>query len=164
MARLALAALHLLALGIGLGAVFARGRALRELPGLDAAGRAGAVRRAFTADAAWGVAALLWVGTGLWRYLGATEKATAYYNGNHIFLTKMALFGLIVALELSPMATLMRWRRAFGQRDAGDAEMTAAVDPTAARRIAAISGVQGVLVVLMVFAAVAMARGYGARG
>src|SRR6266511_1832568 len=51
--RWLLAALHLLALGIGLGAVWARGRALRDA--LDASG----LRRAFHADAWWGIAAVL---------------------------------------------------------------------------------------------------------
>ena len=154
MLRLTLAVLHLLALGIGLWAVLARGRALREPPGVPA------LRRAFDADAHWGLAALLWIGTGLWRYLGETEKTTAYYNGNHLFLAKMGLLALILALELWPMATLIRWRRALGRSEAGLAE----VDPAAARRIATISYVQGVLVVLMVVAASSMARGYGARG
>src|SRR3989449_11375442 len=56
--RWLLAALHLLALGVGLGAVWARGRALRDAR--DASG----LRRAFYADTWWGVAALLWIGTG----------------------------------------------------------------------------------------------------
>src|SRR5918997_3813706 len=113
MLRLTLAWLHLMALGIGLWAVLARGQALRqaagELPRLDA------LRRAFLADAHWGVAALVWLGTGLWRYLGSTEKATAYYNSNHIFLTKMTLFVIVLALEVWPMMTLIRWRSAVGR-------------------------------------------------
>lgn len=54
MLRLALAALHLIALGTGLGAVWARARALAERPlTLDV------VRRAFVADTWWGFAAVL---------------------------------------------------------------------------------------------------------
>src|SRR5918999_5242292 len=113
MVRLTLAWLHLIALGIGFWAVFARGQALREaareLPGTAA------LRRAFHADAHWGVAAVLWLATGLWRYLGSTEKATGYYNSNHIFLTKMTLFVVIVGLEIRPMITLVRWRGAVGR-------------------------------------------------
>jgi putative membrane protein len=163
MLRLTLAWLHLIALGVGLWAVLARGRALREavreLPGV------GALRRAFLADSQWGVAAGLWIGTGLWRYLGGTEKTTAYYNANHIFITKMALLAVILVLEVWPMITLIRWRVAIGGRgpgEAGDAP-GAGVNASAARRIAAISYVQGIIVVVMVFTAVAMARGYGAR-
>src|SRR5207247_5390021 len=56
--RWLLAAVHLLALGVGLGAVWARGRAL-QAP-LDVP----ALRRVFSADTWWGIAAVLWIGTG----------------------------------------------------------------------------------------------------
>src|SRR5688572_29321035 len=104
--RWLLATLHLLALGIGLGAVWARGRGFRAL---RAGPDAGALRRVFTADTWWGMAALLWIATGLWRLFGATEKDTAYYFQNHVFWTKMALLGLILALEVRPMLTLISW-------------------------------------------------------
>lgn len=160
MLRLTLAWLHLIALGIGFWAVFARARALREaareLPGTAA------LRRAFLADAQWGVAAALWLATGLWRYLGSTEKAIGYYNANHMFLTKMALFVVVVALEISPMITLIRWRGAVGRAGAGEIA-AGAVDAATARRIATISHIQGAIVAVMVLTAVAMARGLGAR-
>jgi putative membrane protein len=162
MLRLTLAWLHLVALGIGLWAVLARGQALRqavtELPGTAA------LRRAFAADNHWGLAAILWLGTGLWRYLGSTEKATGYYNSNHIFLTKMALFVVILGLEIGPMITLIRWRAAVGRAAGGSAAGGTLVAPAAARTIATISYIQGAIVTAMIFAAVAMARGYGARG
>jgi putative membrane protein len=151
MLRIVLAALHLLALAIGLAAVLARGTALRE------PASAATLRRAIRADTEWGIAAALWIGTGLWRYLGAVEKATAYYNSNTWFLTKLGLLAVILALELWPMLTLIRWRRALAR---GGAPEAVAV-PAAARRIATISHVQALLVVLMVVAAVAMARGLG---
>jgi putative membrane protein len=141
------ATFHLLALGIGLGAVWCRGRALGGP--LDPAG----LRRVFSADAAWGVAALLWVGTGLWRLLAGMEKSTGYYLQNHIFLAKMALFLLILALEMWPMVTLIIWRRRVARGEEPD--------PHNARGLARISFLQAGLVVLMVFAATAMARGYG---
>src|SRR5919206_2160505 len=100
MLRLTLAWLHLLALGVGLGAVWARARSLRGP--LDAA----ALRRAFVADAWWGVAAGLWLATGLWRLLAGTEKATGYYLTNHVFFAKMGMFVLVLLLEVWPMATL----------------------------------------------------------
>jgi putative membrane protein len=162
--RLTLAWLHLIALGIGLWAVLARGQALRqaarELPGVDA------LRRAFLADAHWGVAALLWLSTGIWRYLGSTEKATSYYNANHVFLTKMTLFVAILALEIWPMVTLIRWRAAVGRAAAAGPGSGGglAIDPGAARKMATISYLEGAIVTVMVFTAVAMARGYGARG
>ena len=152
MLRLALAALHLVALGVGLGSVWARARALGERP-LDV----GSARRAFAADAWWGVSALLWIGTGLWRVLAGTEKATGYYLGNRAFHAKMGLLLLVVALELWPAATLVRWRVAVRRGTPPSA-------PDTARRIATISYVQAALVALMVAAATSMARGYGARG
>jgi putative membrane protein len=162
MLRLTLAWLHLVALGIGLWAVLARGEALkaaaRELPRTDA------LRRAFKADTHWGVAAALWLVTGLWRYLGSTEKSTDYYNSNHIFLTKMALFVVVLALEIWPMMTLIRWRRALASAgSAQTADGSAVINPNTARKIATISYIEGAIVTVMIFTAVAMARGYGAR-
>ena len=153
MLRISLAAFHLLALAIGLGAVLMRASALQE-PASQ-----GSMRRAFRADSNWGIAAGLWVVTGLWRYLGGIEKGTPYYNGNHIFLAKMSVFVLIVALEISPMVTLIKWRTALAK---GAAPEAVAV-PGMARRIATISRIQAVLVALMVFLAVSMARGYGSH-
>ena len=145
--RWLLASFHLLALGIGLGAVIGRGLALRSR--LDRQG----LRWVFLADAVWGVAAFLWMATGLWRLLGGVEKSTTYYLGNHVFLSKMALFLLVVALEVRPMTTLIAWR--------GRAARGESPDTTRAPRLARISFWQAGLVALMVFLATAMARGYG---
>lgn len=162
MLRLTLAWLHLLALGIGFWAVFARGQALRqtvrELPGTNA------LRRAFMADAHWGVAAILWLSTGLWRWLGSTEKSSSYYIANHIFLTKMTLFLVVLALEVWPMVTLIRWRKAIARFGGPQAAVGGAqVDARVAQKLATISYVQGAIIAIMIFTAVAMARGYGAR-
>ena len=151
MLRLTLAALHLIALGLGLGAVLARGTALRE------ALAPGALRRAFRADMTWGIAFLVWLVTGLWRLFGETEKSVGYYMTNHAFFAKMGFLLLVLVLEVWPMITLIRWRVALGR----GAMPEHTVDIGAARRIATISHVQALLVVLMVFAAAAMARGYG---
>ncbi len=148
--RLFLAWLHLIALGIGLGAVWVRARAACQASRHTADDRA--VARLLAADSWWGVAALLWLATGLWRLFGSVEKSTAYYLSNHVFYAKMGLFAIILLLELWPMITLIRWRL-------GKAEPTRDV----ARRIATISYVESVLVIAMVLAAVSMARGLGAR-
>jgi putative membrane protein len=142
------AAVHLLALGIGLGAVWARGRALGGE--LDDA----SLRRVLYADSWWGIAALLWIGTGLVRAFGGLEKGAAYYLHNHLFWTKMALLGLILVLEISPMLAFIRWRVRLGHREQPDTRL--------ASRFARISMLQAVLVVLMVLAATGMARGWGA--
>jgi len=70
-------ALHLLALGIGLGSVFLRGRALRSKT-FDR----DAIRRVLAADNVWGIAALLWFGTGLTRVLAGLDKETDFYVHN----------------------------------------------------------------------------------
>lgn len=152
MLPLTLAAVHLLALGLGLGAVLNRGTALREVPDERS------LRRVFRADVLWGLAALLWIATGLWRYLGSIEKSTAYYNANGLFVAKMALFALVLVFEVWPMAVLLRWR-VVSRRGASAAVV---VVPGTARLIAAVSYLQALLVAAMVFAAVAMARGYSA--
>jgi len=153
MLRLFLAAMHLIALGIGLGAVWARANALSRP--LDRA----AMVRAFRADTWWGIAAALWIATGLWRLLGGTEKSTSYYMRNHVFFTKMSFLVIILLLEIGPMITLIRWRQIAGR---GTSAWNP--NPAAARRIARISYIEAALVIAMVFAAVAMARGYGERG
>jgi putative membrane protein len=146
-ARWVAAALHLLALGVGLGAVWARGRALRS--SLDA----GTLRQVFFADTLWGLAAVLWISTGLWRLLAGLEKGTGYYLQNHLFLTKMALLAVVLLLEIRPMITLIRWRRTVSRGEAPDTR--------AAPLLGRISFVQAWLIVLMVFAATGMARGMG---
>jgi putative membrane protein len=151
MLRWLLAAAHLLALGIGLGAVWVRARAL-----MSAETDRAALPRAFAADGAWGLAALLWIITGLWRLFGATEKPTQYYFGNHAFWTKMALFVVILALEIRPMVTLIRWRIMLAKGELPELHR--------ARGLARISYAQAVLVVLMVLAATAMARGLSFSG
>jgi putative membrane protein len=146
--RWALAALHLLGLAIGLGAVWARGRSLSERL-LDAP----ALRRAFAADSWWGVSAILLISTGLWRLLAGTEKPTVYYMSSHAFVAKMALLAGILLLEIRPMVTLIRWRVLVARG--------ASPDTGAAAAIARISYVQALLLIGMVFAATAMARGLG---
>ena len=148
MVRWLLAAVHLLALGIGLGSVWVRARLL-SAPTLDGP----TLRRALAADAWWGVAAILWVGSGLWRLLAGTEKATAYYLSNHAFLAKLGFFAAILVLESTPIVTLGAWRRHLARGEAPDLR--------AAPGMARTSYIQAVLVILIVLAATAMARGLG---
>jgi len=146
--RWVLAAVHSLALGIGLGAIWARRRAL--LGPLDAPG----LRRVFYADAWWGASAGLWIATGLLRAFAGFEKGAAYYLHNHLFLTKMAFLVAILLLELGPMMALIRWRRELARGLAPETGRAAAY--------ARASLLQAALVVLMVFLATGMARGLGA--
>jgi putative membrane protein len=65
----------------------------------------------------------------------------------------MGLLVIILVLEISPMLTLIKWRRIVARGETPDTE--------GAHKLATISFVQAGLVVLMVFAATAMARGMG---
>lgn len=143
-----LAAVHLLALGIGLGAVWSRGRAL-QAP-LDAVG----VQRVLYADSWWGIAALVWITTGFIRAFAGFEKGAAYYLHNSFFLAKMALLMFILALEIWPMVTFIKWRIRSARGET--------IDASAAPTFARVSFLEAALVVLMVLAATAMARGFGA--
>lgn len=139
-----LSAIHVLALGLGLGSVFARGRALAGR--LDDDGW----KRLLAADNVWGAAAGLWIVTGLLRlFFGGREPSFYWRNG--LFWTKLALFGLVFALELKPMMTFMRVRAARS-RGAPVPEFPVGLY----RRINAI---ESALVVTIVFVAAFMARG-----
>lgn len=141
------AAFHYLALAIGLPAVFLRGRALRGT--LDREG----LRRLFAADTAWAIAAVLWIATGPWRAFGPLEKGSAFYLSSMLFQVKMGLFVLIILLEIAPMLTFMRWRRELRQGRLPDT--------SGARRLSVINHIQLVLVIVIVFVASFMARGFG---
>ncbi len=145
--RLLLAILHLLALGVGMGAVFARARGLRKPLDVDG------VRRVLRADAWWGLAGFLWISTGLARLFMGTEKDTSYYYANHLFLGKMGLLAVLLVLEVIAVVALGRWRRSLSGG--------AVPDTSAASRLAIISDVQLLLVVLMLCLAAGMARGLG---
>ena len=139
--------LHLLALATGLPAVFLRGRALKGP--LDADG----VRRLLAADNAWGVAAALWIATGLLRAFGGLEKGSEFYLRSPLFWIKMALLLAILVLEVRPMVTFIRWRIQVGRG--------LPVDTAAARGLYTLNHIELALVVVMVFVASMMARGIG---
>ena len=144
--RWLIATLHLLTLPLGLGAVWARSRALSRTRS------AADLSSVFVADNLWGLAAFLWLATGLLRVFAGLDKPTGYYLHAHVFYAKMGLFLVVVLLELRPMITLIRWRGALRRG--------VAVDTTAAPALARISQIQVALVVMIVFAATALARGF----
>lgn len=139
-----LSAIHVLTLALGLGAVFARGQALAGA--LDAAGW----RRLLAADTLWGIAAGLWIASGLARVFFGGKEASFYWH-NGFFWIKMALFLSVFVLELAPMTTFIRVRAAQGR---GTALPQFSVD--AYRRI---NTAEIVLVVVLVPIAALMARG-----
>ena len=145
-----IAALHYLALALGLGSVFTRGLLLRQLRRSPA--DAEATRRLLRADAGWGVAALMWIGTGLLRVFAGLEKASEFYLRNGFFYTKMGLFAVVFALELFPMITFIRWRKVLSK---GATPATGAPLGTLTR----LNDLEVAIVVAIVFVAALMARG-----
>ena len=139
-----LSAVHVLTLALGLGAVFTRGRALAGR--LDAAGW----QRLLAADNLWGLAAALWIASGLGRvFFGGKE--IAFYTHNGFFWLKMGLFGLVFALELTPMITFIRVRVAVKRRTP--------LPRFSVETYRWINAAELALVVVIVFVAPFMARG-----
>ncbi|MCM2459972.1 DUF2214 family protein [Pseudomonas sp. CG7] len=148
LAHWSLAAIHLLACALGVWAVLTRGTALRRL-----AGGVDAVRGVLVADNVWGLSALVLLVTGGMRAFGGFEKGTDYYLHQPLFHLKMTLLLLILLLEIVPMIALIKWRMALGKGTA--------IDPSKAGRLARISHIEALLLILMVVAATGMARGVG---
>jgi len=144
-----IASLHLLALPLGLGGVWIRGRVLSAAP--DAA----ALRRAFNAGTLWDVAIVVWILTGAWRAFGGLEKGTTYYLSQPMFHLKLGLVVILVLLEFWPTATQFRWRL--------EQKRGKTVDATAAPIIVLISRVQAAMVLVLTVVATAVARGLFAR-
>jgi len=140
-------ALHLLTLGIGLGAVYARARALHAL----SEGDAQAIGRVLVADNFWGVAALLWIATGLVRVFGELDKGRDFYVYNGFFWIKMGLFAAVFALEVTPMVAFIRWRIALRKGQVPDTSRAAT--------FARITDAETALVIAIPFVAAAMVRG-----
>lgn len=138
-----LSALHVFALAFGLPGLFLRGRALR----------AGDVPRVLAADSAWGVAALLWLVTGLVRAFGGFEKGTQFYLHNPMFHLKLTLFVLVVLLEVFPMVTFIRWRIALAKKQP--------VDTSKVKLLTRLNDVELLLTIALPFVAALMARGVG---
>ena len=142
--------LHLLALAVGLGGVWARARALDDAlrPPEDPR----AIRRARVGNGWWGLAILVWIATGFWGLLGATEQPLSFYVASNAFAVKMGIFLVVLALEIWPTTVLLRWWRKRGEPD-----------PRDVGRIEILSYVQCALVAGIVLAAVMTSRGFGAR-
>ena len=136
------AATHYVALGIGLTGVWIRGRGFRARD----------VEMTFYGDNLWGIAAILWIASGLARAFGGLEKGTAFYLHSPMFQLKMALYLLAAALEMWPMIVLIKLR----VRQSKGEPLDISRFPTFAK----INTAEIVLVVLMPFVASAMARGW----
>jgi putative membrane protein len=143
--RYIIATIHVLTFGLGFYSCWARARALKNLK--DNSG----IKEVLFADNMWGLAAALWIGTGLWRAFGGIEKGSDYYLHNTAFLIKMGLFLLVFSLEIKPMITFIKWRIALGKGQQ--------VDLTVAPALARISYLELALLIPIVAMATAMARG-----
>lgn len=144
------AALHYLALAVGFGSVFARSLRLRDLRRSSASDEV--LARLFRADSAWGIAALLWLGTGLVRVFGGLERNSTFYLRNGFFWLKMGLFVTVLALEIVPMVTFIRWRTAGANGGVATASTQLGV-------LIRLNDLEVALVVLIPFVASLMARG-----
>jgi putative membrane protein len=149
------AALHSLALAIGLGAVFMRGRFLGQLGEVGA--RDFKFDKLFFADNLWALAAFMWITTGLMRAFGGLEKGSAWYLQNHMFYLKMALFFVIFLLEIFPMLTFIGWRIRLKRGLAID------VQPPLLKTLRRFNHLQLILIFVIPFVASMMARGIGGR-
>ncbi|KPA91191.1 DUF2214 family protein [Pseudomonas asplenii] len=143
-----LAALHLLAYGIALAAVFGRGGALLRLGGSAATD----LRPVFVWDNLWGISAAVLLITGGLRAFGGFEKGSDYYLHQPLFHLKLTLFVIVLLLELTPMISLIKWRIAQ--------KKGASIDIRRARLFARLSHVEALLIMLIVIAASGMARGF----
>ena len=142
-----IATLHILTFGIGFYAIWTRANALKKLNNVSG------LNEVFKADNFWGLAALLWIATGLWRAFGGLEKGNDYYLHSKTFIAKMALFLLVFIIEIKPMVTLIRWRIKKRKNET--------IDFSSARHLALLSHIELGLITIIVFLATAMARGIG---
>ena len=137
--------LHVATLAIGFGGLLIRTRALKKLSSTDG------LTDVFYGDNLYGIAALLWIGTGFWRAFGGLEKGTDYYLDSAAFLIKMGLFTLIFLLEIYPMVTFIKWRIATKRQQP--------VDITVASTLYRLCMAQLAVLLAIVYMATAMARG-----
>jgi putative membrane protein len=142
-----LAAFHILTFGLGFYAIWSRANALKKLK--DVSG----LNEVFKADNLWGLAALLWIATGLWRAFGGLAKGTDYYLHSNTFIAKMAFFLLVFIIEIKPMITFIQWRSKRRKNQT--------IDLSSARLLSRLSQIELGLLIIIVFLATAMARGIG---
>jgi len=147
MTSLALAAVHLLSLALGVALLVLRGKALEQVKDekdLD---------RVFVWDNLYGVLALFWIGSGLLRAFGGFEKGTDYYLSNHVFWTKLVFVLLLLGFETPILAALIRFRVQKAKRQA--------IDLSGLPRLVRLHWFELASVVPIVIAATLMARGVG---
>jgi len=143
--RYLIATIHVLTFGLGFASCWMRASALRKLK--DESG----IKDVLFADNLWGIAAFLWLLTGLWRAFGGLEKGSEFYLHNTAFLIKMSLFALVFALEIRPMILFIKWRSLQRRKEP--------IDISVAPSLARTSYIELLLLIPIVSMATAMARG-----
>lgn len=98
------AVIHLVSIPLGVAALMQRARAL------SIADNSQQLTRVFFWDNLYGLVALFWIGSGLYRVFGGVDKGTDYYLSNHAFWTKMLLAVILLGAESVPMSTFIRYR------------------------------------------------------
>jgi len=139
---------HLLGVVLAVPTVLARGLLLRRAH-VDTRSK----DLALHIDGWWGLSALVVLPTGLYRVF-TLGKGVSFYVNNPYFLAKMAVFGLVFALELWPMIVLIQERIVMRR---GASILT----ERRARAFAIVSFLQTALLVVALFCATMMARGVG---
>jgi putative membrane protein len=147
MLGLVLPALHLLSLAAGVLCLTERARALAL------AERNEQLKPVFLWDSLYGLVAIVWLGSGIWRAFGGVEKGTDYYLANHAFWTKMLLLLALLAIEGYLAATFVRWRLRLKWGESVSLERKA--------RLVRFHYVEFWLILGMVTMATLMARGVG---
>jgi putative membrane protein len=148
---LTLAALHhLLAFGI---AATVTAELVLVRPGLAAA----SLRLLGRYDAAYGLLALALLVVGILR-VNFGAKGADFYLHNHVFWTKMALFGVMGLLSIRPTLRILGWQKALR----ADAGFTPPATEIASVRRLLMAEIH--VFALIPIAAAAMARGVGYAG
>lgn len=145
------ASLHFLTLAFGATAIAARGIYFKQLADLGFSPTI--MKKLFVADNMWGLAAILWIVTGLLRVFAGLEKGQDYYLHNTFFWLKMISFLIVVALEIKPMVQLIKWRTEFTKSQKID---LANVD---LKMLARLNHIEIAMFIPIVFFASAMAKG-----
>jgi putative membrane protein len=149
----ALATVHYLALGFGFWGISERTVAAKRASASPAMARE-YFRLVLRGDNIWGIAAVLWILSGLLRAFGGYEKASEFYLKNGYFHLKMSLFLLVFAIEIGPMIRLIRAR--FGMRRYPD---VIPLDGHQLRSIFRVGMIEIHLLTLIIALAALMARG-----
>lgn len=145
-----IASLHYVALALGFSGLAIRGAGLNRIV-KDPATLSETRGKILAADSVYGVAALLWIVTGVWRAFGGLEKGTDYYVANPLFWVKLGLFGGVFLMEIPIMVELIRWRIALAKKQPLEVKPIWAL-------YARMNSAEMAFVILIVFIASQMAR------